>query len=294
MRLLSAYHIFLNETSANWFYRAIDDTWVSPENLVEFTGELSAFIDPASDIVIKGSKSRHQIWDCVPWLDGGIGFLLSRAAVRHILLYDFLHVCTTVYMSQDDTATGLIACHTFPDHRYWDSPRFPANPYTSSETEVENWDGVSRKCTGRNIWPIRKAVARHTAGRKVLEDDAIRLNTAPPDLAFEAAPPRVWRVCRGEKGVLKEMTGVEELRRWTPVVKFVEGGQEIPWNERFPEACSQCRGRGHWRENRRMEGWKGLNLLDFSMAASKCPFNSESNLGAITDKSPSMMLACGG
>jgi hypothetical protein len=52
-------------------------------------------------------------------MDGGIGWLLSRAAVMYVLQYDFVHVCRSHFLHQDDISMGLIACHTFPDHRFW-------------------------------------------------------------------------------------------------------------------------------------------------------------------------------
>jgi hypothetical protein len=80
-----SYRIFLRDTDFGWLYRAIDDTWISPDNLIEFIGDLVDVVDPMTDIVIKGCKNFRSVFGCAPWLDGGIGWLLSRAAVMHIL-----------------------------------------------------------------------------------------------------------------------------------------------------------------------------------------------------------------
>jgi hypothetical protein len=40
-RVAEAFKIFISETAFGWFYRAIDDTWISPPTLLEFVSDQS-------------------------------------------------------------------------------------------------------------------------------------------------------------------------------------------------------------------------------------------------------------
>jgi hypothetical protein len=95
-REILSYRIFLRDASVGWFYRAVDDTRISPDNLIEFLNELIEIINPLTDIVIKAYANFRFVFGCAPWLDGGIGWLLSRAAVKHILGYVYLRMCDIV------------------------------------------------------------------------------------------------------------------------------------------------------------------------------------------------------
>jgi hypothetical protein len=65
-REFAGFHFFLNTTALPWFYRAIDDTWILPGNLIELVDDLEKFVNPYQDIVVKGSKSRHLVHNCAP------------------------------------------------------------------------------------------------------------------------------------------------------------------------------------------------------------------------------------
>jgi hypothetical protein len=106
-RVAASYDFFLRNTTLNWYYRAIDDTWISPGNLFLLVDQLAGFVHAETDIVIKACKTRHELYGCGPWVDGGVGWLLSRAGVRHVQAYDFVAVCNATYVRQDDTAMGF-------------------------------------------------------------------------------------------------------------------------------------------------------------------------------------------
>jgi hypothetical protein len=81
---------FLNATKSVWFYRGIDDTSVHPENLHDLIEDLISIVDPMIHIVIKACTIYHSLYSCASWPDSGIGWLLSRAAVMHVLEYDLV------------------------------------------------------------------------------------------------------------------------------------------------------------------------------------------------------------
>jgi hypothetical protein len=239
----SAYRRFLNSTDIGWLYRAIDDTWIMPDNLLDFVDELVSFIDPMTDIVIKASKNYRGYFRCAPWLDGGLGWLVSRAAVMHILEYSFAELCGQVYFNQDDTTTGLIACHTFPDHRAWNCWRLPGNPYYS-EAGFPQMDTNAAPCPDGDVWPIQKLIAVHVHDSRWAEEAVRGARDAPPDLAYWADGGQ-FRICRGDPAAMAIATDWETLRRWTPIVKFQKGGQMMSWDltsEPGPVACRQCTG----------------------------------------------------
>jgi hypothetical protein len=269
-REVDAFHMFLNRTSSPWLFRAIDDTWILPENMIEFVSDLEQFVNPYQEIVVKSSRTRNFRFSCAPWLEGGIGWLMSRAAVRHFVEYDFVQICTEAFLQQDDTTAGLILCHTFPDERYWDSPRFPGNPYYYYRDSVPllNFSRISIRCSGTNIWPINKIVSVHTSGKAALQAIVRTARSAPSDLAFESHP-HIWRLCRSDPRELAALTTLESLKKWTPIVKFVKEGHVIPWDLRskksFPVDCTQCTGwpqESQSAEEQRLAkwasiGWKG-------------------------------------
>jgi hypothetical protein len=279
-RVAAAFDIFLRETSSPWFFRAIDDTWILPANLIELVEDLEQFVDPYHDIVVKGSKTRHLFFNCSSWMDGGIGWLMSRAAVLHFVEYNFVQVCSRVYLQQDDTTTGLILCHTFPDFRYWDNPRFPGNPYYHSHIVVLNFSEILIPCNGTNIWPINKIVSFHTNGNATLQAFLRAARTAPSDAAFEWHP-NVWHICRGDAQKFAVLNSLEHLKKWTPIVKFIKSGQIIPWDihPRFnlPVDCMQCTGLPNESDTGEQQrfikwtklGWKGYQKDPFDRSENR-------------------------
>jgi hypothetical protein len=93
---------FLAERAAPWFFRGTDDTLLNLRRLPSYVAELGARCDPWRDAVVRG--------DCVVYnsspvyLQGGAGFLCSRAAAARILagIDLFLDMWTTA----EDTTFG--------------------------------------------------------------------------------------------------------------------------------------------------------------------------------------------
>jgi hypothetical protein len=197
-------------------------------------------------------------------MDGGIGWLMSRAAVLHLVEYDFVQLCSQSFRRQDDTTTGLILCHTFPDHRYWDNPRFPGDPlYYCMGIDDLNFSRISISCSGTTIWPINKMVSMHTSGNPALQAFVRTAHTAPSDIAFEWHP-NVFRLCRRDPQKLAALTTFESLKKWTPIVKFIKEGQVIPWDLQSkgngPLDCMQCTGMPQESldaEQQRLVRWPG-------------------------------------
>jgi hypothetical protein len=266
-RNVEAYRDFLNATEFGWFYRGIDDTWISPPNLAEFVSELTEFVNPSTDIVIKACKTWHPSYRCGPWTDGGIGWLLSRADVRHVLEYDFLSVCDRVFFRQDDTSMGMIACHTFPDHRFWHSWRMPGNAFYGGGQWPTNaaW---ARPCPDDDVWPLAKLIVLHANGHTEIENVARTARGSDPALAYHSDDHR-FELCRADPSRLEAITSKRELRRWTPIVEFCKGGQKIPWplgDGSGPVACRQCAGlhQRSWRsEEDRLSMWNAGGWIGF-------------------------------
>jgi hypothetical protein len=268
MRNEAAYRFFLTETNYNWFYRGTDDTWVSPDNLAHFVRVLSMIVNPATDIVIKGCRTRHVAYSCAPWFDGGIGWLLSRAGVMHVLEYNFVNVCSNVFANQDDTAMGVIACHTFADSRFWDSPSLPGNPYYQEEALQTSFNGSYPPCSGSDIWPVSTMVARHVHDNAAREWSMRNVKNAPRNIAYEMASN--WKLCRLRDDRVGELIVTEALWRWTPIVRFRKGGQTIPWDAmdgKGPPVCRQCIPFNPVSEQRRITEWRKQGWVGFS------PFN---------------------
>jgi hypothetical protein len=262
-----AMRLFLNQTGNGWFYRAIDDTWIHPENLREFVEDLLEVINPMIHIVIKACKTYHQEYHCGPWMDGGIGWLLSRAAVMHTLEYNFIRLCGSLFVYQDDVSMGMIACHTFPDHRFWHSWRMPGNPfYHTGQWPIIRDDLPA--CPNSGVWPLWRLVALHSQDNKAIWDAVRNATFTERNLAY-TVDRQTWRLCRGNASAMAASTGKEELRKWTPVLLFRKGGQQIPWVTRSrtgPKACAQCTGLSQTMqesEEKRIALWNQTGWKDF-------------------------------
>jgi hypothetical protein len=70
---------FLLNTTARWFYRAIDDSIINFEKLGTFLQNLERKKNPLQDWVFLGNCVRNDPW---AFPQGGSGVLISRAAVR--------------------------------------------------------------------------------------------------------------------------------------------------------------------------------------------------------------------
>jgi hypothetical protein len=211
---------------------------------LEFIDELESFIQPDIHIVMKASKTRIERYVCGCWLDGGTGWLMSRAAVLHTVSYNFLNICAKAYYNQDDVTSGVIMGHTFPDARYWDSVRLSGNPYYYRKLWSVDISRVTNLCRYEFVWPARTLIAMHTSGRSDLITFTKNLRGAPEDLALEWTPG-TFQLCRRNAILLKTLTSLETLRQWTPIVPFRLGGQVIEWDfwhARPPMACRQCLG----------------------------------------------------
>jgi hypothetical protein len=63
-RVYASFRYFLEETNAHWYFRAIDDTWIHPGNMVELMDQLEGFSDPTTALVMKASKTRQEDFNC--------------------------------------------------------------------------------------------------------------------------------------------------------------------------------------------------------------------------------------
>jgi hypothetical protein len=93
---------FLRERDQPWFYRGTDDTIFNFRRLPSFISELEKEYDPLTDRIVRG--------DCVIYkkspiyLQGGSGFLCSRAAAR--LIASYLDLFLEMWTMAEDTTFG--------------------------------------------------------------------------------------------------------------------------------------------------------------------------------------------
>jgi hypothetical protein len=266
VRETASLEFFLTNTTSNWYYRAMDDTWVSPENLVSFVSDLSQAVSPATDIVIKASKSRHEMYKCAPYFDGGVGWLLSRAGAQHVLEYDFVDVCAKSLWQHDDISMGLIACHTFPDHRFWDSPFVPGNPYyhrypnppTPSQAPVPT-------CEADFVWPASRVVAMHTEGRPWLQAELANATNMPSDIAYQRLRGK-WNICRMTQAQVERFEDRADAKKWTLPLKFAKGDRGMRVSRLVPIGCRQCVDLGQMQfrsEDARIPKWRQAHWSGF-------------------------------
>jgi hypothetical protein len=155
---------------------------------------------------------------------------------------------------------GILACHTFPDQRFWHNWRMPGDPFYRTGIYLPRFSDVEHKCPDENVWPVRKLVVYHTQGVSQLQEMVMVAGNVSEDLAFLVRGD-IFTLCRGIPSKLAEITGLEEVRRFTPIVKFRPGGRKITWsvnNIEGPMACRQCtytQGKEASGEQERLAEW---------------------------------------
>jgi hypothetical protein len=89
--LVYSFDYYLENSQADWFYRGTDDTFLVMRNLPDYIGELNRKYDARTDRVVFGNclnmdasinKKYRLIKERWIFLQGGAGFLMSRAAVE--------------------------------------------------------------------------------------------------------------------------------------------------------------------------------------------------------------------
>lgn len=116
------------KTGIPWYGRLIDDSFINPLNLRKLINDLETFIDPFTQIVGKSLINRHRcspkILSYYPYINGGNLILLSRAAVEHMMKYNFRKVYENSLRHQDDTAISDVFYETFFRTSDWEDFRF--------------------------------------------------------------------------------------------------------------------------------------------------------------------------
>jgi hypothetical protein len=119
---------------------------------------------------------------------------------------------------------------------------------------------VKEQCPDDSVWPVQKLVVFHTQGVPVLQKLVMTARNVSEELAFMVRDER-FRLCRGTPARFAEMTGLDEVRRSTPIIKFQKGQRIVTWNlnkQRNPLACRQCnysQGNQSITEQERLAEW---------------------------------------
>lgn len=163
---------------------------------------------------------------------------------------------------------GLIACHTFPDHRFWHSSRLPGNPFYLNRRWPVIRDNLP-PCPDEHVWPLRQMIALHVQENTIMKETIRRTSHVSPELAYYIPRKNSWELCRGNATTFAILTGRDELHKWTPVLRFQKGGQGIAWShgpKNGPRACAQCTGLPHgirYSEHERIAVWNQTGWAHF-------------------------------
>jgi hypothetical protein len=140
----------------------------------------------------------------------------------------------------------MIACHTFPDHRFWDSPQMPGNPYYRSEVGPPRDPSPSVKCVASFLWPVSAAIVVHTQDRPWLHAAVMNIPAAPRDLAYQWTRGE-WTTSRMNSHQMEMVADRSSLQKWTPIVKFTPNGHDLVQKgdstincPQGPYGCRQC------------------------------------------------------
>lgn len=105
-KLFLAINDFLNNSTADWFIRLCDDTFINMNAFDLFFNELNQNSDPLHDKLVQGN-CIHKFRRSNAYLQGGSGIVFSRFSVIELLnTFDNLtKICN--YVKNDDTSIGI-------------------------------------------------------------------------------------------------------------------------------------------------------------------------------------------
>lgn len=105
-KFIIAINDFLTNSSAHWFLRLCDDTFINMKSFSLFYSELNQNTDPTHDKLVQGN-CLHKGKKTYAYIQGGSGIILSRySAIEFNKSFDhFSKVCH--YVKSDDTTIGI-------------------------------------------------------------------------------------------------------------------------------------------------------------------------------------------
>jgi hypothetical protein len=213
------------ERGRPWYFRAIDDSWINPDNLFEYLDQLETFVDPYRNLVFKANFFRYLQGE--RWVEGGSGLLLSRAAVAFIVALNLTKLGEISLHSQEDTALTLPIYLALEKSAQWVDHRFmgPTTGYRTRwimpevirEHLESGFRGFNVSCYSQWVYPVKYAVAVHTTGVIELEKLVVRAREVVDDLAMQWNG-RTYSLCRTQRARLENMISTMTLRENTPIV----------------------------------------------------------------------------
>lgn len=238
-RIEQGYASFLKEyPDFDWYFRAIDDTYISPESLIRRVQKLNTFVDPKQHIVVKGLVNpRHR----ARRIHGGSGWMLSRAAMEFLAKEELkLDIYAHLGLFNiDDTTFTLILWQMFEKYEYWADPLFVScEPVKDSTFSVikellnTNFSGSVPICYPRaDIAPLNRMVSFHTANQDPYISLANAAAKAPDDI-YVYINVYNFGVCRAPPGMVDKFDTTEYLIENTPLrtASYYAGEHKIQIN----------------------------------------------------------------
>ncbi|EAX89151.1 hypothetical protein TVAG_409340 [Trichomonas vaginalis G3] len=91
VKRLTAAEYFLKNTTLDWYWTLTDDVFIDLNELDDLTSELDKKYDTNKDYVMQGNLLFEESF----YLQGGVGYIMSRKAVQHFLSigFQYLEMC---------------------------------------------------------------------------------------------------------------------------------------------------------------------------------------------------------
>jgi hypothetical protein len=232
-------HTFL-AGRADWYFRANDDSWINPSNLLSFIDQLELFVEPRTDIVFKGQAYMYMVKPLM--LQGGDGLLMSRAAAEFVASLGWENLTRQALHHQEDTAYSLAIFKALGEPSHWCDSRF-TGATTGYRTQwimppvirahlPNRFSSFDRACRSTMVLPLRTAVGMHTAGLPEFEELITLAHELPDRVAMEWNG-RTYDLCVAEKGTVGRLQSLQRLVDMTPIVS----GQDIDRDVSRIAAC---------------------------------------------------------
>jgi hypothetical protein len=209
--------------------------------LIELLDQLETFVNPYWNLVFKGNIFRYI--KNSGFLEGGSGFLMSRAAVEFVVSLNLTALGFISFYQQEDTALtlpmfkSLNSVNDWLDFRFMGPTTGRRSAWIIPDVIKQHLSSEFRKfnemCTSQIVYPVRHAVAVHTVGEVEFEKLIISARKMPRTLAMQWNG-KTYNLCQTDSDVLERLVSLERLRNHTSIVT----ADDIP--DRSIEGLDSC------------------------------------------------------
>ena len=235
---LSFFDFLQDVWSADWIFKAMDDTWLQLDNLYTYITNLNTFIDPKKNLVVKAHVNSKHLPDYL--IHGGTGWLQSRAMTEYLFKnhLNILSLFTKSYILQDDTTQSLINYLVFDRHFDYHETCYLCQRFTKEfEPCFENYNfSTVPECPSNYlVADIKSVISVHLFGDDpLIRTFANNIDKLPDDLCYYYIIHNTYtHLCRKTPTTIIANYDIEHLKLNTPILTMNHTHKPAPLKRPF-------------------------------------------------------------